>query len=83
MRPIFDAKHATGAGPAANVPGTRVSRMARTLREAYLQLFGIPDYERYAEHMATHHPGEPLLSRRAFCAQAIDRRYARNGQRCC
>ncbi|TAM00815.1 MAG: YbdD/YjiX family protein [Paraburkholderia sp.] len=55
----------------------------RAIRGAYRQVIGIPDYERYAEHMALHHPGAPLLSRRAFFAQAIDRKYGRGKQRCC
>ena len=46
-------------------------------------MFGIPDYERYLAHMAAHHPGEPLLSRRDFFAQAIDRKYGKSGPRCC
>ncbi|RDK00280.1 YbdD/YjiX family protein [Paraburkholderia lacunae] len=83
MGTLFDMKQATGARPAENVPGTRVSRMARSIRQTWLQLFGIPDYERYVEHMASHHPGEPLLSRRVFCARAIDRKYGGNGPRCC
>lgn len=80
---MFNMKQATGSRPAANAPGTRVARMVRTLRQAYLQSFWIPNHERFAEHMTLHHRGEPLLSRRAFCAQVIDRKYARNEQRCC
>ncbi|TDN62211.1 YbdD/YjiX family protein [Paraburkholderia sp. BL10I2N1] len=83
MRMIFGANPPTGGEPAANAPGTRLPGMTRAMRKAYLQLFGIPDYERYVEHMASHHPDEPLLSRREFCAKAIDRKYAHNGPRCC
>ena len=71
------------ARPVAAAPGTRLSGITRTIRQAYLQLIGIPDYERYVEHMALHHPDAPLLSRREFCAHAIDRKYGRNGPRCC
>ncbi len=46
-------------------------------------MFGIPDYERYTAHMAAKHPGEPLLSRRDFFAQSIDRKYGKSGPRCC
>jgi uncharacterized short protein YbdD (DUF466 family) len=56
---------------------------ARFVRQAYLQLFGIPDYERYVAHMASHHQGEPVLSRREFCANAIDRKYDPSDPRCC
>ncbi len=70
--------HADGA--------TRLARLTAALhaaRRAYLHVFGIPDYERYLAHMAQTHPHEPLLSRREFCAHAIDRKYSRNGPRCC
>jgi uncharacterized short protein YbdD (DUF466 family) len=46
-------------------------------------LFGIPDYERYLAHAAEHHPGAAVLSRRDFCAQAIERKYGKSGPRCC
>lgn len=74
---------ATRIQPGADAPSTRLSDITRMLRQAYLQLFGIPDYERYVSHMTLRHPGDPLLSRREFCARAIDRKYARNGPRCC
>ena len=47
------------------------------------QVFGIPDYERYVAHTAARHPGAPVLSRREFCAKAIERKYGKNGPRCC
>lgn len=53
------------------------------VRRAYLQIFGIPDYERYLAHVAAHHPGEAPLSRRAFSARAIERKYSRAGPKCC
>jgi uncharacterized short protein YbdD (DUF466 family) len=46
-------------------------------------VFGIPDYDAYLAHAAARHPGMPVLSRRDFFAQAIDRKYAKNGPRCC
>jgi uncharacterized short protein YbdD (DUF466 family) len=53
------------------------------VRRAYLQVFGIPDYTRYLQHMAAHHPGAPVLPERAFHAQAIERKYCKSGPRCC
>jgi len=47
------------------------------------QVFGIPDYNRYLAHHAERHPDQPVLTRRDFFAQSIDRRYGRNGPRCC
>jgi uncharacterized short protein YbdD (DUF466 family) len=33
--------------------------------------------------MALHHSGDPVLSRRAFYARSIDRKYRRGGPTCC
>ena len=55
----------------------------RNVRRACRQVFGIPDYEAYLAHAAARHPGLPVLSRRDFFAQAIDRKYGKNGPRCC
>ena len=55
----------------------------QAVRRGYLQILGIPDYERYLAHMAEHHPREPVLSRKVFCAWAIDRKYDKSGPRCC
>jgi len=78
------APHAAADAPPSRQ--TRRARLAAALHAAhrnYLHLFGIPDYERYLAHMTQAHPGEPRLSRREFCAHAIDRKYSRNGPRCC
>jgi uncharacterized short protein YbdD (DUF466 family) len=69
--------------PALHVLVVRMRAAARTTRQALRQIFGIPDYERYLAHRAEHHPDEPVLSRRDFFAQAIDRKYCRSGPRCC
>ena len=63
--------------------GSRLRAHARNVRRGWLQVFGIPDYERYLDHQAAHHPGDQVLSRREFFAQAIDRKYCRSGPRCC
>jgi uncharacterized short protein YbdD (DUF466 family) len=89
MKSIFNGKllavpvRATNAESGSNALGTQLSELARTMRGACRQMFGIPDYERYAEHMASHHPCDPLLSRREFFIVSIDRKYCRNGPRCC
>ena len=61
----------------------RLRARAGLVRQGWLQVFGIPDYERYLAHRAAHHPSEAVLSRREFFAQAIDRKYCRSGPRCC
>jgi uncharacterized short protein YbdD (DUF466 family) len=78
--PRSDAPGALGEG---GVPKEGVSERARGIRQVCRQLFGIPDYERYLAHAAAHHPGEPVLSRREFCGQAIERKYGKSGPRCC
>jgi len=55
----------------------------RDARQVCRQIFGIPDYERYLAHTAARHPGGPVLSRGAYCAQAIEHKYGKGGQRCC
>ena len=74
---------------AINTPGpgdglrTRLFDHLRDVRQVCRQVFGIPDYERYLAHAAMRHPGQPVLSRREYCAQAIERKYGKNGPRCC
>ena len=69
--------------PMSSNRSTELEARIRRIREGLLQVFGIPDYERYLAHCGEHHPGEPVLSRREFFAQAIDRKYCRSGPRCC
>jgi uncharacterized short protein YbdD (DUF466 family) len=64
-------------------PKGDVFERVRGIRQICRQMFGIPDYERYLAHAATRHPGAPVLSRRDFCAQAIERKYGKSGPRCC
>jgi uncharacterized short protein YbdD (DUF466 family) len=80
-----DAAAAPVAGAAArtDAPDARLRDRLRVVRQACRQIFGIPDYERYLAHMAAHHAGEPMLSRREFFARSIDRKYGKSGPRCC
>jgi uncharacterized short protein YbdD (DUF466 family) len=89
MKTIFNGKlvparlQTTNAAPGSHALGTQVSELARALRGACIQMFGIPDYERYIGHMAAQHPGDPPLSRPEFFMRSIDRKYGGNGPRCC
>jgi uncharacterized short protein YbdD (DUF466 family) len=74
---------AAGAPGDVSVMKEALSGRAHGIRQICRQLFGIPDYERYLAHAAEHHPGAPVLSRRDFCAQAIERKYGKSGPRCC
>lgn len=84
-RPTGAAASATAASaaPASAGSGAGPPSSLRRLRQACRQIFGIPDYERYLEHCATHHPGEKPLSKSEFFASAIDRKYGKSGPRCC
>jgi len=54
----------------------------RALWRALRALSGDDAYERYCAHHAASHPGEPLLSRREFCADAERRKWS-GVSRCC
>ena len=70
-------------GRAGGAPRVGLFDLARAGRRAYVQIFGIPDYEHYAAHMSALHPGAPMMSRREFFACSIDRKYSGRGPRCC
>jgi uncharacterized short protein YbdD (DUF466 family) len=74
---------ATGTSREIGVSMERVLERVRVIRQICRQMFGIPDYERYLAHAAVRHPDAPVLSRRDFCAQAIERKYGKSGPRCC
>ncbi|MFN2637017.1 MAG: YbdD/YjiX family protein [Gemmatimonadaceae bacterium] len=52
---------------------------AATLRS----IAGVPDYERYLEHMRSAHPGDRAMSRTEFDHSRMNDRYNRAGSRCC
>jgi uncharacterized short protein YbdD (DUF466 family) len=59
-----------------------LSAAARTAR----LMVGVPDYDAYAAHRRTEHPGEPVLSREAFVAERAERRFGGGADRigrCC
>jgi uncharacterized short protein YbdD (DUF466 family) len=82
---VLAAARCDAAGPPgeASAPERAASGGAHGIVRICRQLFGIPDYERYLAHAAARHPGAPVLSRRDFCAQAIERKYGKSGPRCC
>ena len=89
MKPLelegLSAAVRVAAGISGDVSAQREveSGKARGIGQICRQLFGIPDYERYLAHAQAHHPGAPVLSRRDFFAQAIERKYGKSGPRCC
>jgi uncharacterized short protein YbdD (DUF466 family) len=56
----------------------------RDFCSACRQVFGMPDYDRYLAHAAVTHPGQPVMTREAYSAMAIERRYGgASSGRCC
>jgi uncharacterized short protein YbdD (DUF466 family) len=79
LRELAPDAEGEAAAPARAPLRARLHGIRRALR----QVFGIPDFDRYREHMHAKHPGAPLLSEREFHAMAIDRRYGSARPRCC
>jgi uncharacterized short protein YbdD (DUF466 family) len=62
-------------------------------REAWRQaartarlMVGVPDYDSYAEHRSSLHPGEPMMSRAEFLHERTERRFGGGPDRigrCC
>jgi uncharacterized short protein YbdD (DUF466 family) len=71
------------AGQDAAAPRAPFRARLQQIRRAFRQMFGIPDFDRYREHMQAKHPDAPMLSEREFHAMAIDRRYGAARPRCC
>lgn len=49
-------------------------------------LVGVPSYEKYVEHMKSHHPDQPVQSRKEFFIEAQESRFNSKGgkvTRCC
>ncbi|PLS14834.1 cytosolic protein [Bacillus sp. M6-12] len=49
-------------------------------------LVGVPSYEKYVEHMQTHHPQQQMKSRKEFFCEAQEARFNAKGgkiSRCC
>lgn len=62
--------------------GTALLKVARALCCGLRALSGDDAYERYCAHRAAVHPDEPLLGRRAFYEEALQRKWS-GMSRCC
>jgi uncharacterized short protein YbdD (DUF466 family) len=69
-----------------------LGRLAAKLRSGAGLMVGQPDYDTYARHRGTKHPGEPLMSREEFFLERQARRFGEGvgapggglrGFRCC
>lgn len=61
----------------------RLSTFLARIRETSRLMVGIPDYDRYVEHMATIHPEQPVMSYREFFDNRQQARYGMGLKRCC
>ncbi|MGA9224722.1 MAG: YbdD/YjiX family protein [Mesobacillus sp.] len=64
----------------------RLKRLFHYRKQFISLLVGVPSYEKYVEHMAVHHPEEPVKSRKEFFCEAQEARYSGKGgkvSRCC
>jgi uncharacterized short protein YbdD (DUF466 family) len=62
-----------------NTPVSAIVRIIHTIRT----MVGVPDYDAYRTHVATHHPECEPLSESAFLEERLEARYSRPGSRCC
>jgi uncharacterized short protein YbdD (DUF466 family) len=46
-------------------------------------IVGIPNYERYVQHLSEHHPETEPVSPEAFLQKCWEDKYSRPGHRCC
>ena len=52
-----------------------LQQLWQRLREGGSLMVGVPDYDRYREHMQASHPGLQVLSREAFVRNRMLARY--------
>jgi len=69
--------------PNNNPQLTTLERRLQWFRQACRQVFGVPDYERYCQHVRDRHPQATVLPPRAFYAMATAKRYGNSRGRCC
>lgn len=64
-----------------------ISQTSKWLKTMYCylnEIAGVPNYERYLEHVRKHHPEQTPLSETEFHRRAIDEKYGSgNIRRCC
>jgi uncharacterized short protein YbdD (DUF466 family) len=61
----------------------RTAGLFRSLARVLRQIVGAPDYERYCEHLARHHPERTPPGREAFYRDFVGRRFGDGPTRCC
>jgi uncharacterized short protein YbdD (DUF466 family) len=67
-------------GPPAS---SRLKTLVSRIRETGRLMVGIPDYDRYVEHVSTNHTEQPIMSYREFFDNRQQARYGMGMRRCC
>lgn len=61
-----------------------MSALLTTLVRTARLMVGLPDYDAYRRHMASHHPDAAAMTRTQFFRDRQEARYGgKNGGRCC
>ena len=61
----------------------RLKTLVARIKETSRLMVGIPDYDRYVEHMSTNHPEQQVMSYREFFDNRQQARYGKGMKRCC
>ena len=61
----------------------RISEALDSAVSTMRAIIGVPNYERYLEHMRRRHPSEAPLPLEEFEQQRLADKYLRPGSRCC
>lgn len=54
-----------------------------TLARGMRSVIGVPDYERYVDHVRSAHPDQQPLTCEEFMKERLEHRYSRPGAKCC
>jgi uncharacterized short protein YbdD (DUF466 family) len=61
-----------------------IKKSCRAIAYYLNEMAGVPNYNRYLDHLKKHHPDQPPMTRAEFYRQAIDERYGSGDiRRCC
>jgi uncharacterized short protein YbdD (DUF466 family) len=63
--------------------GGSAARQLGELLSGLRRVFGMPDYERYLQHLHACHPEAPVPTEKEFFAQYVAARYGDGPTRCC
>lgn len=74
---------ASPAEPAASTARGWWRRAWNAAAQTARLAIGIPDYDRYLQHVQRHHPELTPMDRNAFFRNRMEARYGKGRSRCC